>query len=70
VLFDLGSPNNIETDANELSLDYADVLITPEFSEVLFSTGAATDDLVGIDVGDLAIDAIAESFSEVPMDYV
>ncbi|MEL7076328.1 MAG: hypothetical protein AAFY50_17930 [Cyanobacteria bacterium J06648_1] len=70
VLFDLGSPNNIETDANELSLDYADVLITPEFSEVLLSTGAATDDLVGIDVGDLAIDAIAESFSEVPMDYV
>ncbi|MDJ0572529.1 MAG: hypothetical protein QNJ53_26305 [Pleurocapsa sp. MO_192.B19] len=70
ILFDLGNPNNIETGENELNLDYADVLITPEFSEVLLSTGLATDDLAGSDVGDLSIDAIADSFAEIPMDYV
>lgn len=70
ILFDLGNPNNIETGENELNLDYADVLITPEFSEVLLSTGLATDDLAGSDVGDLSIDAIADSFPEIPVDYV
>lgn len=70
ILFDLGSPNNIETGENELNLDYADVLITPEFSEVLLTNGLATDDLTGSDVGDLSIKAIIESFSEISMDYV
>lgn len=70
ILFDLGNPNNLESSENELSLDYADVLITPEFSEVLLSTGLATDDLTGNDVGDLSIDAIADSLTEIPTDYV
>jgi len=70
ILFDLGNPQNIETGENELNLDYADVLITPEFSEVLQANGLATDDLTGSDVGNLSIEAIMESFSENSMDYL
>ncbi len=69
ILFDLGNPDSLEVDSDSLEIPQADLLVASEFAHVLSSTGLATDDLTGADVGDAAINAVAEPL-EVSIDFV
>ena len=57
ILFDLAHPNSDLTDA-ELTLAEADLLLSPEWAELL-----NLDDLQGTDVGDVRIDAQVEAIA-------
>ncbi|MDJ0589652.1 MAG: hypothetical protein QNJ72_06595 [Pleurocapsa sp. MO_226.B13] len=69
ILFDIGNPESLAADSDSLDIPQADLLVASEFAHVLSSTGLATDDLTGADVGDAAINAIAEPL-EVSIDFV
>ncbi len=52
VLFDVGTPGNVATNSEKLTISEADLLLAPEFAEALGSS-----DLAGADVGDTRVDA-------------
>ena len=64
ILFDVGNPENIEANESKLDLENSNLLVSPEFADVLQSTGLSADNLTGADVGDVTVNAIAESLLE------
>lgn len=64
ILFDVGNPENIEANASNLDIETSDLLVSSEFADVLQSTGLSADNLTGADVGDVTVNAIAESLLE------
>ena len=57
VLFDVGAPGSLSLDDPDLSIQQADLLVSPEFATLLQDLGLAGSDLTGADVGDAQIDA-------------
>ncbi|MEO1670947.1 MAG: hypothetical protein AAFR77_09210 [Cyanobacteria bacterium J06631_2] len=64
VLFDVGVPDALEIEADELNIGTADLLVANEFADILLDTGLAADDLTGADVGDAAIAGIIDEVVE------
>lgn len=55
VLFDIANPA-VDASANDLEIS-ADLLVSPEFAQVLLDNNLATNDLTGADVGDALVQA-------------
>ena len=70
ILFDVSTPEVFEASGDELNIADADLLVAPEFADILLSTGLAEDNLTGSDIGDVAIDAIAAPLTEIPLESV
>lgn len=58
ILFDIENPSALTATDSELSVA-ADLLVSPEFGEFLFSNGLSTANLAGADVGDALVSASA-----------
>ena len=59
ILFDVSSPGSLQLDDATLSIGDADLLISPEFAELLGNSG-----FTGVDAGDAQIDALTEQVQQ------
>ncbi|PSO48865.1 MAG: hypothetical protein BRC33_08475 [Cyanobacteria bacterium SW_9_44_58] len=57
VLFDVGNPDTLTVQNQQLTVSGADLLVSSELAQFLSEQGLASDDLTGADVGDVQIQA-------------
>jgi hypothetical protein len=58
ILFDISDTEEIKLKDNRLTVDDADLLVSPEFADYLSTQGLISQNLTGVDVGDIATDAV------------
>lgn len=56
ILFDVGAPSQLDADATSLVIA-ADLLVSPEFAQILIDNNLASSNLSGADVGDALVQA-------------
>ena len=61
ILFDVGNPSNFSIEEMEINLGTSELFVSSELAATLLDAGLTTNDLTGVDVGDVAINAITES---------
>ncbi|HHP7232513.1 MAG TPA: hypothetical protein ACFCUY_16840, partial [Xenococcaceae cyanobacterium] len=60
ILFDVSNPDSLEADSDSLDVGQSDLLVAPEFAEILQDNNLASDNLTGADVGDAVINATTD----------
>jgi hypothetical protein len=59
ILFDVASPQGLSASDSAFTVTSSDLVVSPEFAQVLLAQNLATADLTGADVGDARIDGLA-----------